>query len=153
MVLGKEDHVCMLKKSLYGLKQSPRQWYKRFDSFMTSHDFKRSNFDSCVYFKCYDDQSFLYLQLYVDDMLIAAKDRREVDRVKVQLSSKFEMKDLGIAKKILRMEITRDRKASVLHLSQKGYIEKILSRFNMMSAKPISTPLAGHFKLWSAQSP
>ena len=48
---GKEDYVCLLKRSLYGLKQSPRQWCKRFDSFMISHDFKRSSFDSCVYFK------------------------------------------------------------------------------------------------------
>ncbi|KAG8481237.1 hypothetical protein CXB51_026062 [Gossypium anomalum] len=42
----KRGYVCLLKKSLYGLKQSPRQWYKRFDSFMTSHDFKRSSFDT-----------------------------------------------------------------------------------------------------------
>ena len=46
-VPSKEDCVCLL--TLYGLKQSPRQWYKRFDSFMMSHDFK-SSFDSCVYF-------------------------------------------------------------------------------------------------------
>jgi len=36
---GKEDYVCRLKKSLYGLKQSPRQWYKRFDSFMIGHGY------------------------------------------------------------------------------------------------------------------
>ncbi|KAG8487854.1 hypothetical protein CXB51_018699 [Gossypium anomalum] len=74
-VSEKEDYVCLLKKSLYGLKQSPRQWYKRFDSFMTSHDFKRSSFDSCVYFKKNSDGSFVYLLLYVDSMLIAAKDK------------------------------------------------------------------------------
>ena len=48
---GKEDHVCQLKKSFYGLKQSPRQWYKRFDAFMTRHGFLRSAFDNCVYHK------------------------------------------------------------------------------------------------------
>ncbi|KAG8482610.1 hypothetical protein CXB51_024194 [Gossypium anomalum] len=74
-VSEKEDNVCLLKKSLYSLKQPPRQWYKRFDSFMTSHDFKRSIFDSCVYFKKNSDGSFVYLLLYVDDMLIAAKDK------------------------------------------------------------------------------
>ena len=82
VVLGKEDHVCMLKKPLYELKQSPRQWYKRFDSFMTSHDFRKCNFNSCVYFKRCDDESFLYLLLYVDNMLIAAKDRGEIIRLK-----------------------------------------------------------------------
>ncbi|KAG8501480.1 hypothetical protein CXB51_003989 [Gossypium anomalum] len=144
-VSEKEDYVCLLKKSLYGLKQSPRQWYKRFDSFMTSHDFKRSSFDSCVYFKKNNDGSFVYLLLYVDDMLIAAKDKGEIRKVKAQLSEEFEMKDLGPAKKILGMEILRDRKTSKLYLSQKG--------FNMRSAKPVSTPLAAHFRLSSALSP
>ena len=65
IVPGKEDHVCKLKRSLYGLKQSPRQWYKMFDSFMMSHDFKRSEFDSCVYIK-FVDGSPIYLLLYVD---------------------------------------------------------------------------------------
>ncbi|KAG8485343.1 hypothetical protein CXB51_021504 [Gossypium anomalum] len=152
-VSEKEDYVCLLKKSLYGLKQSPRQWYKRFDSFMTSHDFKRSSFDSCVYFKKNNDGSFVYLLLYVDDMLIAAKDKGEIRKVKAQLSEEFEMKDLGPAKKILGMEILRDRKTSKLYLSQKGYIEKLLCKFNMRSAKPVSTPLAAHFRLSSALSP
>ncbi|KAG8500752.1 hypothetical protein CXB51_002776 [Gossypium anomalum] len=152
-VSEKEDYVCLLKKSLYGLKQSPRQWYKRFDSFMTSHDFKRSSFDSCVYFKKNNDGSFVYLLLYVDDMLIVAKDKGEIRKVKAQLSEEFEMKDLGPAKKILGMEILRDRKTSKLYLSQKGYIEKLLCRFNMRSAKPVSTPLAAHFRLSSALSP
>ncbi|KAG8474474.1 hypothetical protein CXB51_031434 [Gossypium anomalum] len=153
IVSKKEDYVCLLRKSFYGLKQSPRQWYKRFDSFMTSHDFKRSSLDSCVYFKKNSDGSFVYLLLYVDDMLIAAKDKGEIRKVKAQLSEEFEMKDLGPAKKILGMEILRDRKASKLYLSQKGYIEKVLCRFNMQSVKLVSTPLAAHFRLSSALSP
>ena len=70
---GKEDLVCKLKRSLYGLKQSPRQWYKRFYSFMLTHGFKRSQYDSCVYIK-FVNGSPIYLLLYVDDMLIAAKE-------------------------------------------------------------------------------
>ncbi|KAG8478983.1 hypothetical protein CXB51_028891 [Gossypium anomalum] len=138
--------------SLYDLKQSPRQWYKRFYSFMVSHDLKRSSFDSCVYFKKKNDGSVVYLLLYVDDMLIAAKDKGEIRKVKAKLSEEFEMKNLGPAKKILGMEILRDRKTSKLSLSQKGYIEKVLCRFNMQSAKPVSTSLAAHFRLSSALS-
>ena len=106
-VKGKENYVCRLKKSLYGLKQSPRQWYKKFDSFMLSHDFTRSSYDSCVYFKKLDGGSSIYLILYVDDMLVACRDLFEVENLKVLLSSDFDMKDLGEAKKILGMKILR----------------------------------------------
>ena len=56
MVSGKDDYVCLLKKTLYGLKQSPRQWYKKFHSFMISHNFNRCTYDSCVYFRRCDDE-------------------------------------------------------------------------------------------------
>ena len=48
---------------------------------------------------------------------------------------------------MLGMEITRDKKNRRLWLSQESYVEKILKRFNMKEAKPITTPLGGHFKL------
>uniref|UniRef100_A0ACD5VA56 Uncharacterized protein n=1 Tax=Avena sativa TaxID=4498 RepID=A0ACD5VA56_AVESA len=152
IVPGKEDFVCKLKKSLYGLKQSPRQWYKRFDSFMISHGFERSKYDSCVYIK-FVDGSPIYLLLYVDDMLIAAKGMKEITTLKAHLSSEFEMKDLGAAKKILGMEITRDRKSGLLFLSQQSYIKKVLHRFNMDGANSVSTPIAPHFKLSVSQCP
>ena len=101
VVQGKEEHVCLLNKSLYGLKQSPRQWYKRFDSFMLDHGYSRSKYDSCVYHRKSLEGSFIYLFLYVDDMLIASKSMQEINRLKSQLSATFEMKDLGAAKKIL----------------------------------------------------
>jgi hypothetical protein len=50
IVEGKEDHVCQLRRSLYGLKQSPKQWYKHFDCFMVGHGYTRSSHDSCVYY-------------------------------------------------------------------------------------------------------
>ena len=96
------------KKSLYGLKQSPRQWYKRFDTFMIGHGYSRSDYDSCVYHRKLSDGFFVYLLLYVDDMLIAPKNLVEVNKLKTLLSGEFEMKDLGAAKKILGMEIHRD---------------------------------------------
>jgi hypothetical protein len=140
VVPGKENLVCRLKKSLYGSKQSPRQWYKKFDSFMLSHSFKRSDYDSYVYLKTVNG-SAIYLLLYVDDMLIAAKDKSEVAKLKAQLSKEFEMKNLGAAKKIFGVEIIRDRKSCMLYLSRRAYIEKVLRCFNMHDAKPMSTPL------------
>lgn len=129
MILEKEDHVCLLKRSLYGLKQSPRQWYKRFDAFMLEHDFLRSQYDSCIYFKKLPDDSFVYLLIYVDDMLIVGKDMSEINKIKAQLSGEFEMKDLGAANKILVIEIRKDREAGKLYLSQKNYFERVLEHF------------------------
>lgn len=120
---------------------------------MIAQGFTRSKYDSCVYFRQYDDISFIYLLLYVDDMLIAARNKFQIDSLKSQLSKEFEMKDLGAAKKILGMEIHRDRQAGKLFLSQKNYIQKILCRFNMDSCKSVSTPLAAHFKLSSEHCP
>ena len=85
--------------------------------------------------------------LYVDDMLLACSSLFEVENLKVLLSSEFDMKDLGEAKKILGMEILRDRAKGVLYLSQRKYIEKVVQRFSMDDAKGVSTPLASHFKL------
>jgi len=101
IVEGKEDHACLLKKSLYDIKQSPRQWYKRFDSFTIGHNYSRSNYDSCVYHKKLQDGTFVYLLLYVDDMLIASKSISEINKLKTLLNNEFEMKNLGAAKKIL----------------------------------------------------
>lgn len=70
-VKGKEKLVCRLKKSLYGLKQAPRQWYIKFDSFMAEQGYSRCNLDHYVYFKRLDDDHYIILCLYVDDMLVA----------------------------------------------------------------------------------
>lgn len=82
-VPSKEDHVCLLKKSLYRLKQSPRQWSKWFDAFMLGNNYSRSEYDSCVYYKRLMDGYFIYLLIYVDDMLIACKDMSEINTLKV----------------------------------------------------------------------
>ena len=116
-----------------------RIWYKRCDY--------------CVYVKSLDDCSSIFLLLYVDDMLIAAKSMSEFIKLKILLSREFDMKDLGAAKKILGMEIRRERVIGRLWLSQSGYVRKVLERFNMENAKLVSTPLANHFRLSTSQCP
>ncbi|KAL6181625.1 hypothetical protein ACLB2K_048276 [Fragaria x ananassa] len=152
-VPGKEDYVCKLKKSLYGLKQSPRQWYKRFDSYMIEIGYIRSPYDCCVYYNKVTNGSLIYLVMYVDDMLIAAENKSDIQKLKGLLSAEFEMKDLGAARKILGMEIYRDRSQKKLFLSQKGYIQKILSRFGMSTSKSIDTPSAANIHLSTAFAP
>jgi hypothetical protein len=86
--------VCRLKKSLYGLRQSPRQWYKKFDSFMVRQNYTRSEDDHCVYFKKLNNDIFIILVLYVDDMILASKSITEINRLKTHMARTFDMKDL-----------------------------------------------------------
>ena len=94
---GKENKMCLLKKSFYRIKQFVKQWYKQFDSFMIKAKYNRCEYDSCVYFKQSDDPT--YLLLYVDDMLIAVKNKTHVQKLKAQLKKEFDIKDLGETKK------------------------------------------------------
>ncbi|MGV7343232.1 reverse transcriptase domain-containing protein, partial [Mycobacterium kansasii] len=89
-----EKKVCRLTRSLYGLKQSPKQWYKKFDSFMLNQKFTRSEYDHCVYYKTINDGKFIILLLSIDDMLIVCHDMSEINVPKTQLLGTFEMKYL-----------------------------------------------------------
>jgi hypothetical protein len=152
-VKGKENLVCRLKKILYGLKQDPRQWYLNFDRFMTEQGYSRCHSDHCVYFKRLQNGRYNILLLYVDDMLVAGSNMKDINVLKNKLANSFAMKDLGAAKKILGMRITRDRKNRKLTLSHGEYIEKVLERFRMQNAKPVSTHLANNFKLTKEMCP
>lgn len=85
-VPGSEQKVCLLKKSLYGLKQSSRQWYLKFGETLSRLGFCRSLYDSCVFVKRQQNKEPIYLLLYIDDMLISGPDAKEINRVKSNLS-------------------------------------------------------------------
>lgn len=93
---------------------------------MIENGFCRNNFDSCVYYKQVEE-NMIYLLLYVEDMLITCKERKHIDNVKCMLKSKFEMKKLGHAKRILGLVFNRDRKNKIMYLSQKSYFSKVLN--------------------------
>ena len=118
-VKGKKELVCKLNRSLYGLKQSPRCWYKRFDDYISLIGFIRSLYDPCVYYKQLTEGDYIYLLLYVDDMLLAKRDPIKLKEIKAQLSVEFDKKDSRATKKILGIEILRDRNNNELSLTQK----------------------------------
>ena len=120
-IKGKEKLVCRLKKNLYGLKQAPHQWYNKFDSFMLDHGFKRLESDHCVYIKMYDQEKYIILLIYVDDMLVVGKDKDMIDKLKKDLGNQFAMKDLGPTQQILGMRIMRDRKKKIVAVTRKIY--------------------------------
>jgi hypothetical protein len=113
---------CHLKKSIYGLKQASRQWYLKFDETIRSFGFKENEEDNCIYAK-FRSGKFIFLILYVDDILLASSDVSLLLEIKRFLSSNFDMKDLDEASFILGIKIHRDRRKGVLELSQKAYLE------------------------------
>ena len=112
--------------------------------------FVRSKVDHCVYYKKAGEH-FIYVVLYVDDMLLVGNNIEVIKEVKLQLSSKFGMKDLGAANLILGMEIKRNRVDRKLWLNQRKYIETILHRFNMQECKTVKVPILVGVRLSAKQ--
>ena len=106
VVKGKKYLLCKLKRSFYGLKKSPRMWYQNFDTYILSLGFVRSKPNHCIYTK-EEGGSFIYVSLYVEDMLLIGNNMDTIKEVKNKLSSKFNTNDLGVAKFILGMDIKR----------------------------------------------
>jgi hypothetical protein len=104
VVKGKQELVCKLKRSFYDLKQSPRMWYQKFDTYILSLGFVRSKVDHCIYSK-EESGCFKYVALYVDDMLLIGNNMDAIKEVKKKLSSKFDMKDIDATNFILEWRL------------------------------------------------
>lgn len=108
-----EGKVLKLKKSLYGLKQSPRAWFDRFRRAMCSMGYKQCNGDHTVFYR-HEERRSTILVVYVDEIIITGDDDTEISRLKKNLSQEFEIKDLGQLRYFLDIEIARSPKGIVL---------------------------------------
>ncbi|CAI5723456.1 unnamed protein product [Peronospora farinosa] len=147
-----EKMMCKLDKAIYGLKQAASAWNKTIHAVFLQIGFQSSGADQCVYVKV-NNGSFVYVCLYVDDMIIAAKTSREIQEVKKALKNSFKMKELGEVKFILGMEIDHDRNDSTLMIRQTRYIDDVVCRFNQDEAKAVVNPCESGLKLSKIQSP
>jgi hypothetical protein len=116
VVKGKQHTRWHLKKSIYELKQASSQWYLKFDEIIRRFGFKENEEDYCIYAK-FRSGKFIFLILYVDDILLASSDVSLLLETKMFLFSNFDIKDLGEASFILGIEIHRGRRNEVLGLS------------------------------------
>lgn len=132
--------VYKLKKSLYGLKVSPKKWNKKFSEEVRKLGLENDLHDPCL-FTWRQKGKLAMVVLYVDDMLVASNDSEKLKEIKDHLSSVFQMKDLGEPRNFLGMTIQRNRKDKSIIMQQAAYTEKILEKFNMRECKPQNTPM------------
>lgn len=140
---GKEDLVCRLKKSIYGLKQSPRTWYEEVDSSLQWIRCKRSSLDPNLYLLQEDGKTIILL--LVDDHLITRNYEELIADLKQQLKSKYEMKYLGPVKRYLGVDFHSLQSGIFLH--QKLYADQIVLDYDMQDCCSVSTPLPKELEL------
>ena len=138
-----EGMVCHLKKSLYGLKQSPRNWWLLVSDFILVHmGWKATVSDPCLFHKTSRTGQLMLLFLFVDDMQVGfqAEDEAEWEESHAQLKQRFNITNLGESKFMLGMRITRDRRARTITLDQELYLTKALEKFGLDRCKTAPTP-------------
>ena len=123
-----EGKVCRLKKSLYGLKQSPRAWFDRFGRAVCEMGYRQCNNDHTVFYQ-HQNRKIVILAVCVDDIIITGDDGMEIARLKECLGRAFEVKDLVQMKYFLGIGIARSTKG--IALSQRKYTLDLLSDTGM----------------------
>ena len=120
--------VMKLKKSLYGLRQSPNKWLGTMDVELAVISFRPLKSGSCA---------------YVDDILFLSTSKSLLNKLKKQLMYRFKMSDMGDVSRILGMNVTRDREKGAITISQKDYTKDVVQRYGMESCNPAYTPEIG----------
>jgi len=150
-VPGSESKVCLLKKCIYGLKQSSRIWNQRFDSFLTQFGLEPSEADPCVYF--YEKNGdILIVAIWVDDGLVCGSSMEMIQQVLDHLKSNFEMTSRP-ADHFVGLQISRNREERLLKVSQPQHISAILKKFNMDSSSTRIIPFDPNGRLSKQMAP
>jgi hypothetical protein len=129
--------VLRVKKSLYGLKQSGREWYLEACKGLEDLDLYPIFADTYIFIR--KDRK-LIVGLYVDDMVILADDIQVVRDFKAGIAKRWEIKDLGEVKKILGFKITRDRAKRTIKIAQTAYTDEMITEYGLTDAREAKTP-------------
>lgn len=136
---GTANMVCRLRKSLYGLKQSPRAWFDRLTKVVKQDGFVQCQTDHTMFVKHSLDGKITLFIVYVDDIVIMGDDDEQVNQLKKLLAKEFEVKDLGQLKYFLGMEIARTKNG--ISVSQRKYTLDLLQETGMLGCKAANTSI------------
>jgi hypothetical protein len=133
--------VCQLRKGLYGLKQSARVWNRRISTELGQAGLEAITADQSIWI---NKDASLILALYVDDLVLLAREMQELRWIKGFLAQQFKMKDLGPISTMLGMRVRRDRANQMFWIDQIHYIKDLLKEFQYTNCRPVSTPADGY---------
>ena len=145
--------ICLLLKTLYGLKQSGNIWSSVLTKFLISIGFTPLDSDPCVFVRDIGTKTAVYIVTYIDDLNIIGPCIQTINGVKDDLNARFKMKDLGPVSYYLGMRIQRDRIKGTLAIDQTGYVLRFLEELGYTPAtggshsKGVATPMDSTIKL------
>jgi hypothetical protein len=145
--LHQPSAVCLLSRSLYGLRQASRAWFTRFADFAISIGFKQSRSDSSLFVYGHGE-NMAYLLLYVDDIILSASSTTLLRQLITSLQSEFKLKDMGPVHYFLGIDVRRT--AAGFTLSQSAYAQELLERAGMANCNPSPTPADAKAKISSS---
>ncbi|XP_059315701.1 uncharacterized protein LOC132066399 [Lycium ferocissimum] len=141
-----EKRVCKLLKSLYGLKQASRQWNIKLTTALIGAGYSQSSHDHSLFTK-QKGRGMVLVLIYVDDLLITGSCPTLIEETKKYLQSQFKVKDLGILKYFLGIEVMRSK--SGILLNQTKYTLELIADVGLNGSKVSPTPLEANTKLTS----
>ena len=148
VVKGKEELVCLLHKSLYGLKQSARCWNEELDSQLKAMKFRQSSYDPCIYVRSEGSEVFI-IAIYVDDMIFGGENEATISKVKKIVAEIFDVEDMGKLHHFLGVKISQ--KPNYIWIGQPAYTKALLKRFSMENSNAVDTPFDAGTKLIKTQ--
>jgi len=133
------EKVCKLKKSLYGLKQSPRAWFKRFSDTLHKLGYKQGQADHTLFTRIDVDGRRTILIVYVEDIITMRDNNQKIEKLKHQLRKAFKVKELKELRYFLGLEVARSKE--VMFISRRKYTLDLLRETGKLGCKHASTPL------------
>ncbi|KAE8255552.1 hypothetical protein A4X13_0g3000 [Tilletia indica] len=133
--------VCKLRRSLYGLKQSGREWFSVVASWLEEQGFKSLKCEPCVFTKISDRGEPIVIVLYVDDVLIASQSQSAVDSIRDSFSERFKMTDNGPLTQVLGLKIDLNHTTGMATISQEAYVDGLMRRFGLDEANAVDSPM------------
>jgi len=134
--------VAKLKRCIYGLKQSPREWYYRLVEYLGPFGFDIAPWDLCVLIH---KSGNLFLAIYEDNITLFGATGELKEQTINGLKTEFKVNDMGELDWVLRIQITINDDG--ITLSQTTFIDKILNCFSLQDCKPVSTPIDSNHQL------